>query len=183
MWTIKVVCNLLHSLWFALASIFFHPPLFVFPLYFYPHLSLANHNWPYWRYSTSMSVRLATKAQPQRISKSSHLAWIRSFPTPLQDLPPYMNGCDDEAPDAQPIPSPDLNIIVQPSNPAFMPSLGLLRPAPLKCGEGKGHSEQCGRKKAARPQYHRIWLFIKHFALEKYKLFKYQIFKMVLSAL
>jgi hypothetical protein len=28
----------------------------------------------------------------------------------------------------------------------------LLRPAPLVCGEGKGHSEQCGRKKAARPQ-------------------------------
>ena len=24
--------------------------------------------------------------------------------------------------------------------------------APLRCGEGKGHSEQCSRKKAARPQ-------------------------------
>ena len=42
--------------------------------------------------------------------------------------------------------------IVQPSNPALRPSLELLRPAPLCCGEGKGHSEQCGRKKAARPQ-------------------------------
>jgi hypothetical protein len=29
--------------------------------------------------------------------------------------------------------------------------LELLRQAPLRCEEGKGHSEQCGRKKAARP--------------------------------
>ena len=36
--------------------------------------------------------------------------------------------------------------------PALRPSLELLRPAPLRCGEKKGHSEQCGRKKAARPQ-------------------------------
>ena len=41
---------------------------------------------------------------------------------------------------------------MQPSNPALRPSLELLRPAPLRCGEGKEHSEQCGRTKAARPQ-------------------------------
>ena len=45
---------------------------------------------------------------------------------------------------------------MQPSNPALRSSLELLRPAPLRCGDGIGHSEQCGRnltrKKAARPQ-------------------------------
>ena len=41
---------------------------------------------------------------------------------------------------------------MQHSNPALRPSLELLRPAPLRCGEEKGHSKQCGRKNAARPQ-------------------------------
>ena len=42
--------------------------------------------------------------------------------------------------------------LVHPSNPALRPSLGLLRPAPLRFGEGRGYSEQCGQKMAARPQ-------------------------------
>ena len=35
----------------------------------------------------------------------------------------------------------------KPSNPALRPSLELLRPAPLRCGEGKGHSKRCCRKR------------------------------------
>ena len=45
--------------------------------------------------------------------------------------------------------------LVQPSNPALRPSLELLRPAPLRCGEGKGRSEQCGRK---RLHAHKKWI-------------------------
>ena len=36
--------------------------------------------------------------------------------------------------------------LLQPSNPAPRPSLDLLRPAPLRCGDGKGQSEQCVAK-------------------------------------